>query len=145
MSRALDLLGRLCPPLESRLEVALERLELCPELVGRPSAVGTRVERRVLERRYYSCHLRFELRHPSFRFLELALRLKQRFPRVAFRSWSNPLMLVHPSQRLFLGGAHRGSMRSLRAHFFPLRETPGELGHVALVQDPDPCRQRAQQ
>src|SRR6267143_1436467 len=108
MSRALDLLRRLCPPLESRLEVALERLELCAELVGLPSAVGTRVERRVLERRYHFRHLRFEFRHPRLRLLELALCLAQRFARIARGGRGDALPLVHLPQCLLLGGADRG-------------------------------------
>ena len=55
------------------------------------------------------------------------------------------MAFVYLPQRLLLGGADRGGVRPLRAHFLPLRETAGELGHVPLVQDPDPRRQRAQQ
>src|SRR5439155_19230361 len=46
----LDLLRGLRPPLEPRVEVALEGLELRAERVGRRGAIGTRVKRRVLER-----------------------------------------------------------------------------------------------
>src|SRR3989442_11096594 len=140
MSRALDLLRCLGPSLESRFEVALQRLELCAELVGRSSAVGTRIERRVLERCYNARDFGFQRRNRGFCILELALRPTQLFARVALRGWGDPLMLMHPSQCLFLGGADRGSMRPLGAHFLPLRETARELGHVALVQDPDPRR-----
>src|SRR2546426_12437148 len=123
MSRALDLLRCMRPSLESRLGVALERLELCAELVGRSSAVGTRVQRWVLERCHDARDFGFQRRNRGFCVLELALRPTQLFARVALRGWSDPLMLMHPSQCLFLGGAHRGSMRPLRAHFLPLRET----------------------
>src|SRR6266446_4656023 len=56
----LDLLRRLRPPLEPRVEVALEGLELRAELAGRRGAVGARVERRVLERRHHTRDLGFQ-------------------------------------------------------------------------------------
>ena len=54
-------------------------------------------------------------------------------------------MLVHLPQRLLLGGADRRGMSALGADFFPLREAASEFGHAALVQNPDPRRQGAQQ
>src|SRR6266576_3228765 len=141
----LDLLCRLRPPLESRLEFALERLELCAERVGPRCAVGTRVEGRVLERRHQLRHLRFELRHGGFRLLQLARRPAQFLAGVVRRGPRDPVAFVYLPQGLLLRGADRGGVRPLRAHFLPLRETAGELGQVPLVQDPDPRRQRAEQ
>src|SRR6266404_3908407 len=101
----LDLLGRLRPPLEPRLEVALEGLELCAELAGRRGAFGPRVEGRVLERRHDACDLGFQCRDRGFRLLELALRAAQLLARIAFQGRGDPLALMQLPQRLLLGGA----------------------------------------
>src|SRR5882762_6299547 len=95
----LDLLRRLCPPLEPRIEVALEGLELCAELAGRRGAFGPRVEGRVFERRHDACDLGFQCRDRAFRLLELALRAAQFFARIALRGRGDSLALVHPPQR----------------------------------------------
>src|SRR5882724_6550674 len=91
----LDLLRGLRPPLESRVEVALEGLELRAERVGRRGAIGTRVERRVLERCDHAHDLGFQRRDRGLRLLELALRAAQVFARIAFRGWGHPLAFVH--------------------------------------------------
>src|SRR2546430_10223649 len=70
----LDLLRGLRPSLEPRVEVALEGLELCAERAGRRGAIGTRVERRVLERRHHARDFGFQRRDRGLRLLELALR-----------------------------------------------------------------------
>src|SRR5438034_6850967 len=126
----LDLLRGLRPPLEPRVEVALEGLELRAERLGRRGAIGTRVERRVLERRHHARDLGFQRRDRGLRLLELALRAPQVFPRIAFRGWGHALAFVHLPQGLLLGGADRGGVGPLLAHFFPLRVSAGELGHV---------------
>src|SRR5256885_13565782 len=137
----LDLLRGLRPPLEPRVEVALEGLELRAERAGRRGAIGTRVERRVLERRHHARDLGFQRRDRGLRLLELALRAAQVFARIAFRGWGHPVAFVHLPQGLLLGGADRGGVGPLRAHLLPLRVSAGELGHVPPVQDPNPRRQ----
>src|SRR5256886_5295386 len=87
----LDLLRGLRPSLEPRVEVALEGLELCAERAGRRGAIGTRVERRVLERRHHARDFGFQRRDRGLRLLELALRAAQAFPRIAFRGWGHPV------------------------------------------------------
>src|SRR6266704_1878599 len=69
----LDLLRGLRPPLEPRVEGALEGLELRAERVGRRGAIGTRVKRRVLERCDHARDLGFQRRDRGLRLLELAL------------------------------------------------------------------------
>src|SRR5438552_19046987 len=99
----LDLLRGLRPSLEPRVEVALEGLELCAELAGRRGAIGTRVERRVLERRHHARDLGFQRRDRGFRLLELALGAAQPLARIAFRGRGDPLALRALPQRLRLG------------------------------------------
>src|SRR5207245_8029939 len=106
---------------------------------------GTSVERRVFQRRYHFRHLRLELRDPSLRLLELLLSAAQLLARVLPGFWRDALMLVDLPQRLFLGGGDRRGMGALGADFFPLREAARELGHAALVQNPNPRRQGTQQ
>jgi len=122
MSRALDLLRRLRPPLESRLEVALEASRAVCQGSWAARAPSDACRARGLERRHHlgNCASSSATRASAPRARAApgaALSLDRS------SEMGRPVGARAPPQRLLLGGAHRGRMRSLGTHFFPLRET----------------------
>src|SRR5206468_7962521 len=89
----LDLLRRSGPALERRVEVAFQRLELGAERSGLGGAVGSRVERGVLERRDDPCDPGLQLRHACLGHFELLLSAAPLLARVLLGFWRDALML----------------------------------------------------